>query len=152
MQRSFGRKMPPVFPSSLPEFFFMREMWMKKHLEAVDVFTAPSRFMIDHYAKWGIEADRIRHIPNGQSDYSNGLRFRDERQAKNRFGFFGQFVDNKGVHVIPRLWIICALRGFTDFIVELNGTIFAMPAKHGELVLRNFWSEKRNGRTTNKTS
>ncbi len=49
----------------------MRELWMKKHFEAVDVFTTPSQFMIDHYTKWGIDAGRIRHVPNGQADYSD---------------------------------------------------------------------------------
>jgi glycosyltransferase involved in cell wall biosynthesis len=109
------------FPDRSPEFFFMREMWMKKHLEAVDVFTTPSHFMIDHYTKWGIDAGRIHHIPNGQADYSAGIQCQDERPTKNRFGFFGQFVDNKGVHVILEAVEHLRESGFTEFVVELNG-------------------------------
>ena len=116
-----GVRCHQCFPELSPEFFFMRELWMKKHLEAVDVFTTPSRFMIEHYTKWGIDADRIRHIPNGQADYSNGIALHEERRARNRFGFFGQFIDNKGVHVILEAVEHLRASGFTDFVVELNG-------------------------------
>jgi glycosyltransferase involved in cell wall biosynthesis len=109
------------FPDLSPEFFFMRELWMKKHFEAVDVFTTPSRFMIEHYKKWGIDGDRIRYIPNGQADYSTGVALQQKRTARNRFGFFGQFVDNKGVHVILEAVEYLRASGFIDFVVELNG-------------------------------
>jgi glycosyltransferase involved in cell wall biosynthesis len=109
------------FPDLSPEFFFMRELWMKRHFEAVDVFTTPSRFMIDHYTKWGIDPDRIRHIPNGQADYSVGTAVDQKRPVRNRFGFFGQFVDNKGVHVILEAVEHLRASGFTNFVVELNG-------------------------------
>jgi glycosyltransferase involved in cell wall biosynthesis len=116
-----GIRCHQCFPDLTPEFFFMREMWMKKHFEVVDVFTTPSRFMIDHYTKWGINADRIRHIPNGQADYSGGVTVRQERAKRNRFGFFGQFVDNKGLHVILEAVEHLRAADFTDFVVELNG-------------------------------
>ena len=116
-----GIRCHQCFPELTPEFFFIREMWMKKHFEAVDVFTTPSRFMIDHYTKWGIKADRIRHIPNGQADYSAGVALRQKRSKRNRFGFFGQFVDNKGLHVILEAVEHLREADFTDFVVELNG-------------------------------
>ena len=116
-----GVRCHQCFPELSPEFFFTREMWMKKHFEAVDVFTTPSRFMIEHYAKWGIHSDRIRHIPNGQADYSDGIELKDDRPLRNRFGFFGQFVDNKGVHVILEAVELLRASGFSDFVVELNG-------------------------------
>jgi glycosyltransferase involved in cell wall biosynthesis len=116
-----GVRCHQCFPDLSPEFFFLREMWTKKHFEAVDVFTTPSRFMINHYTKWGIGADRIRHIPNGQADYSAGVTLQEGRAAKNRFGFFGQFVDNKGVHVILEAVEHLRTSGFTNFVVELNG-------------------------------
>ena len=109
------------FPDLSPEFFFTREMWMKRHFEAVDIFTTPSRFMIDFYTKWGISSKLIRHIPNGQADYSEGITLHQERAKRNRFGFFGQFVDNKGVHVILEAVELLRAQGFTDFVVELNG-------------------------------
>ena len=110
------------FPDRTPEQFFMRELWFKKHLEAVDLFTTPSRFMIEHYVRWGLDPARIRHVSNGQTDYGAGHRDApDPKGQRNRFGFFGQLVDNKGVHVILDAVTLLRAEGFTDFAVEING-------------------------------
>lgn len=109
------------FPDIPPEQFFVRERWMKKHLESVDVFTTPSRFMIKHYTDWGIDPKRIFHVGNAQRNRGM-IEVADEpRTKRNRFGFFGQMVDVKGIHVI--LGAVTHLRasGFTDFVVEING-------------------------------
>jgi glycosyltransferase involved in cell wall biosynthesis len=123
------------FPDLTPEFFFLREMWLKKHLEAVDVFTVPSRFMIDHYARWGIDPDRVHHIPNGQVDHSGGEIPVTTRERRNRFGFFGQMVDNKGVHVILEAVEYLRAAGFADFVVEINGDNlrYASEARRNEI-------------------
>ena len=109
------------FPDRGPEQFFMREMWMKKHLAAVDVFTTPSRFMIDHFVRWGIPKEKIVHVTNGQRDYSKGILITSGRKKRNRFGFFGQLVDAKGVQIILRAVRQLRAEGFVDFVVEING-------------------------------
>jgi glycosyltransferase involved in cell wall biosynthesis len=109
------------FPDRGPEHFFMREMWFKRHLSAVDAFTVPSRFMIERYASWGLDPARITHVTNGQPDYSNGHIALSPRAKRNRFGFFGQLVDNKGVWVILQAVQQLRAEGFTDFVVEING-------------------------------
>ncbi len=109
------------FPNIGPEQFFMREMWMKKHLAAADLYTCPSRFMIEHYVNWGLDRDSIHHVTNGQRDYSGGVAVTNDRAKRNRFGFFGQMVDNKGVWVILRAIEQLRAEGFQDFTVEING-------------------------------
>ena len=109
------------FPETGPEQFFMREMWMKRHLSVIDVFTCPSRFMIEHYVNWGLDRDKIRHVTNGQRDYSGGVALHDARTRRNRFGFFGQMVDNKGVWVILKAIEQLRAEGFRDFTIEING-------------------------------
>jgi glycosyltransferase involved in cell wall biosynthesis len=109
------------FPERQPESFFVREMWMKKHLSAVDAFTVPSRFMIDHYVTWGLDPSRITHVTNGQPDYNKGRLPAGKRAKRNRFGFFGQFVDNKGVWLLLQAVQQLRAQGFSDFVVELNG-------------------------------
>jgi len=116
-----GVRCHQCLPEQPPEFFFMREMWFKRHLEAVDVFTTPTRFMIEHFARWGIDPNRMVHVPNGQADYSRGVALVEQRATRNRFGFFGQLVDNKGVHVILEAVELLRGAGFTDFVVEING-------------------------------
>ncbi|MGO9991030.1 MAG: glycosyltransferase family 4 protein [Steroidobacteraceae bacterium] len=108
------------FPELPPEQFFMRERWMKKHLEVVDVFTCPSRFMIKHYADWGLDPKRIVHVANVQQNRGGKLK-PEPRARRNRFGFFGQFVDVKGLHVLLRAVEHLRADGFTQFTVELNG-------------------------------
>src|SRR5262249_54753150 len=111
-----GVRCHQCLPEQAPDFFFLREMWMKKHLEAVDVFTTPTQFMIDHYARWGIARERLTVVPNGQADYADAGAAK-ERATRNRFGFFGQLIDNKGVHVILEAVDLLRTGGFTDFVV-----------------------------------
>jgi glycosyltransferase involved in cell wall biosynthesis len=111
------------FPERGPEQFFLREMWVKRHFEAVDVFTTPSRFMIEHYVTWGLPRDRIVHVTNGQPNYAAGRPARETTPParRNRFGFFGQLVDNKGVWLLLEAVTLLRAEGFVDFAIEING-------------------------------
>ncbi|MBV9153244.1 MAG: glycosyltransferase, partial [Alphaproteobacteria bacterium] len=113
------------FPERSPEDFFVRKLWLQSHLGAIDAFTCPSRFMLDHYADWGIARERLFYVTNGQRDYAAGHSVapgrNDTRERYNRFGFFGQIVDAKGVHIILRAVELLRAEGFTDFAVEING-------------------------------
>lgn len=123
------------FPDRQPESFFVRDMWFKKHLEAVDTFTVPTRFMIEHFVTWGIDPEKIVHVSNGQPDYSRGRLLSDKRTKRTRFGFFGQLIDNKGVWVLIKAVQQLRAEGFTDFVVELNGDNlqYASPARRAEI-------------------
>jgi glycosyltransferase involved in cell wall biosynthesis len=122
-------------PERPPEHYFMREMWMKRHLEAVDVFTTPSRFMISHYAAWGLDENKFVHVTNGLLPRGAALPPASKGARRNRFGFFGQMVDAKGLHVLLEAVALLRAGGFTDFIVEINGDNlhFASPARRAEI-------------------
>ena len=109
------------FPHLPPEHFSLRKMWFMRHLQDVDVFTCPSSFMIDRYVAWGLDAGNIRHVTNGLPDCTGGSIFPAFDGPKNRFGFFGQMVDIKGIQIILRAVAILREQGFTNFKVELNG-------------------------------
>jgi glycosyltransferase involved in cell wall biosynthesis len=126
--RASGVRCHQCFPEHPPETFFMREKWMKQHLAAVDVFTTPSRFMQEHFITWGLDPARLHHVSNGQRDYAAGVASpvvdvdeTGESPKRNRFGFFGQMVDNKGVWLILRAVDQLRAEGFDDFVVEING-------------------------------
>ncbi len=134
------------FPERSPEDFFLRKMWLQAHLARIDAFTCPSRFMLDHYADWGIERHRLFHVDNGQSNYAGNADPAGRHTAgvptsvptddrANRFGFFGQMIDAKGVHILLRAVDILRAEGFTGFTVELNGDnlSFASPAIQAEI-------------------
>ena len=53
------RRCNECYPGVSTQQFFMREMFIKAHLENVDLFLAPSRFLRQRYIEWGIPAERI---------------------------------------------------------------------------------------------
>lgn len=113
----------------------MREMWMKRHLEAVDVFTTPSRFMIKHFTDWGLDEAKFVQVTNGREISQAHNVAQEVRTVRNRFGFFGQLVDVKGVQVIFEAVTILRAEGFTDFVVEINGDNiqFASPKRRAAI-------------------
>jgi len=123
----------------------MREMWVKRHLSVMDAYTTPSRFMIEHYVRWGLDRDKITHVTNGQRDYSLGQSIIEPRDSKrNRFGFFGQMVDNKGVWLILRAVQILRGEGFTDFTIEINGDNLKYASDARRKEIENFRREEEN--------
>ncbi len=121
-------------PEQPPEHYLRRELWMKTHLQAVDIFTTPSRFMIQHFVTWGIPAEKFVQVTNGRTLPPRRSAAETTRR-RNRFGFFGQLVDAKGLPVILQAVTILRAEGFTDFTVEINGDNirFASPEKRAEI-------------------
>lgn len=130
------------FPNRPPEDFSLRKMWFMRHLQEVDIFTCPSSFMIDRYVAWGIDAEKIRHVSNGQADCTHGSMLPAFDGPKNRFGFFGQMVDIKGIQIILRAVAILREQGFTNLKVELNGDNlrYATPVVRKEI--EDFFAEE----------
>ncbi len=115
------------FPDRPPEDFLLRKMWLMRHLEQVDRFACPTRFMIEHYVKWGLARDKVFHVSNGQRSYAmnppraNGTAQLNGAGPKVRFGFFGQLHDTKGLHIVLRAVDLLRAEDITDFHVEING-------------------------------
>ena len=108
-------------PNHTPDHFMMRKMWFMRHLSVVDRFACACRFQIDHHAAWGIDRSKIFYVRHGQLNQAPAILPPAPEGPKNRFGFFGQFIDAKGVHIILRAAHILRSQGFTDFTIELNG-------------------------------
>ncbi len=122
------------FPDRGPEQFLLRKLWFGRHFGQVDAFTCPSRFMIPHFTRWGIPPEKISHVTNGQHNYASTGKLPAASAGRNHFGFFGQYVDVKGVQVILRAVALLRAEGFTRFSVELNGDNirYASPAIRAE--------------------
>jgi glycosyltransferase involved in cell wall biosynthesis len=76
--------------------------------------------MISHYAAWGLDETKFVHVTNGQLGRLR-VAAAPVPVQRNRFGFFGQLVDVKGLHVLLEAVTLLRAQGFTDFIVEING-------------------------------
>ena len=121
------------FPALSPEAFFLRTLWVKRHFSVVDRFTTPSRFMIEPFVTWGLARETITEVTNGQRDYATGAR--GSAAIGNRFGFFGQMVDNKGVWLILEAVEQLRAEGFDDYFIEINGDnlVYASQTRRAEI-------------------
>jgi glycosyltransferase involved in cell wall biosynthesis len=91
------------FPSISPQTFFMRTQLIKSHLEMVDRFIAPSRFLMERFVDWGIPSERMICEDYGRSigDARTETRSHTDppRRWPDRIGYFGQLSAFKGVTV-----------------------------------------------------
>ena len=63
-------------------------------------------------------------IPNGQANLGTTFDRSQHSRQVNRFGFFGQFIDNKGVDVILDALLLLAKEQrlpAAGIVVEING-------------------------------
>ncbi|MGI4954840.1 MAG: glycosyltransferase family 4 protein [Janthinobacterium lividum] len=88
------------FPSRTPAQMFGRERHVKDHLLLADAFVAPSRFLMDRYTAWGLPAERFHVIENGLDGVPVPPRALPEGGRRDRFGFFGQVTEFKGLPVL----------------------------------------------------
>ena len=96
------------FPDLRPEFMTLRADRLKAMLAECDNFIFPSEFLAERYVDWGLEAEKCVVIPNGQINLAPQFDRRQHSRQVNRFGFFGQYIDNKGIDVILEALIILA--------------------------------------------
>jgi glycosyltransferase involved in cell wall biosynthesis len=112
------------FPDLRPELFTLRAARLKAVLSECDIFAFPSEFLAERYVDWGLPADKCIAIANGLADLSTDFDKTQHSRFVNRFGFFGQFIDNKGVDVILEALLILAREKrvpAAGLIVEING-------------------------------
>lgn len=133
------------FPDRAPEEFFMRKRWLQHHLAAVDAFTCPSRFMVQRYVDWGLDARRVTHVANGQRNYAAASATSEPARqgTRNRFGFFGQMVDVKGVVLLLEAVDLLRNEGFTDFRIEINGGNLQFASAAAREAITKFQEEER---------
>lgn len=100
------------FPQHSPEDFLLRERFIRSHLAGVDEFITPSEFLRQRYIRWGLPAERIHMLENGQAP----LRAPDapaeppSAGAAHRFAFFGQINRWKGLDLLLDAMLLLAKR------------------------------------------
>lgn len=81
--------------------FLLREYFLKSFFEIVDHFISPSHFLKQRYIDWGIAAEKITVLENGQEPALNIVnRDISATDYKIRFGYFGQLNPYKGIDVL----------------------------------------------------
>jgi glycosyltransferase involved in cell wall biosynthesis len=118
------------FPEHSPADFFMREKYIKRNLQAVDHFIAPSHFLKQRYVEWGLSADSVSVIENGQ----NGalipiIDLSVKQMTRTRFAFFGQINEFKGVDVLLEAISLVPKPLRRKMSIEIHGANLALQSK-----------------------
>ncbi|MBN9024944.1 MULTISPECIES: glycosyltransferase family 4 protein [Kaistia] len=108
------------FPEVAADQFLLRERYLKTLLTTVDRFVSPSAFLRDRFIAWGLDADKIDVISNGQPDGGRVPSLREDGAPRNIFGYFGNLNPWKGGTVLldaaERL-----IGSGTDFELRIHG-------------------------------
>lgn len=123
------------FPEISPEMFQLREDWVKHAFSVFDAFITPTDFVRRRYTQWGLPANKLHVVTNAQQDYSTfDARVPYQRlvtsSQRNRFGFFGQLVDVKGIQVVFDALELYAKTHTQPVTLDINGANlnYASPA------------------------
>ena len=118
------------FPEHSPADFFMREKYIKRNLQAVDHFIAPSHFLKQRYVQWGLSADSVSVIENGQSGGSIPIVDLSVKQIpRTRFAFFGQINEFKGVDVLLEAISLVPKSLRTKMSIDIHGANLPLQSK-----------------------
>lgn len=89
------------YPERKPTDYFLRKRYIKSHFDLVDHFVSPSHFLKERYVDWGVDADKISVIENGQPPAEKlPPRPLTEGEGRLRFAYFGQLSPFKGLDVL----------------------------------------------------
>jgi glycosyltransferase involved in cell wall biosynthesis len=115
------RRCHECFPDISPQDFFLRERFVKSHMEQVDMFLAPSRFLLERYVDWGIPREQIRFEDYGRLPQERAAEAeRGPDAPRNRIGFFGQLNYYKGVNILLEAMTLLNEQG-VDAHLSLHG-------------------------------
>lgn len=86
-------------PKRSADFFALRAARIKAALNVCDAFVFPSRFLARLHVEWGLEPRKCVVIPHGVAFPVAKFDRTQHSPQVNRFAFFGQMIDNKGVDI-----------------------------------------------------
>jgi glycosyltransferase involved in cell wall biosynthesis len=93
------RRCNRCYPEWSPQQFFLRERLIKSHLANVDAFLAPSQFLLERYAEWGIPRDKLRFEEYGRLPQQRFEQSENGR-PRTRLGYFSAITPFKGLEVL----------------------------------------------------
>jgi glycosyltransferase involved in cell wall biosynthesis len=94
------RRCHQCYPEFAPQAFFLRKQLIQSQFAAVDMFIAPSHFLLDRYVDWGVPRERIMLEDHGFPPATPVPA--PDRDPRNRFAFFGVMTPFKGIDVALR--------------------------------------------------
>jgi len=110
------------FPNITPDSFWLRKRFIKSYFDLIDHFVAPSEFLRSRYIEWGLPADRVTMIENGQA-YPEKAPPRPLKsgEGRTRFAFFGQLNPYKGIDVLLSAAAALSEQAKSEITIEIHG-------------------------------
>jgi glycosyltransferase involved in cell wall biosynthesis len=93
------RRCHECFPEKSPSEFFYRKQFALSHFAEVDLFLAPSNYLLERYVDWGLPAEKIRFEDYGRLPVER-VDPPKERRRRDRIAYFGQLSHFKGIDVL----------------------------------------------------
>jgi glycosyltransferase involved in cell wall biosynthesis len=95
------RRCAECFTESSEQDFFLRQRFIRAHLDQVDLFLAPSHFLLERYVDWGIPREKMRFEECGRPPALPVAEDAGDR-SRNRLGFFGEMseFDFEGTEIL----------------------------------------------------
>ncbi len=115
------------FPDLPRSDFFLRQRYIERFFDLVDVFVSPSQFLADRYVAWGVSASKIVVLENLMPPPEPAPAVRVPASGPLRIGFFGQISGLKGINVIFDAAAALAADAVTDISFEVFGDYRGQP-------------------------
>ncbi len=115
------------YPEIAADKFLLREKHIKAMFSLIDVFIAPSQFLRERYVSWGLPAEKIVVIRNGQPavlrkhDSTQEQTGAAESRPRRTFGYFGNLNPYKGILIALAAVRRLADAGEHDFSLQIHG-------------------------------
>jgi glycosyltransferase involved in cell wall biosynthesis len=117
------RRCHECFPEISKGEFYMRKRFIQSHLSLVDCFIAPSEYVAERYAQWGLDRSKIVVKASHRQPIevsADDLEHPGAGRARNRFAYFGQLNPYKGADVL--------LRAMDELGEDFEGELFLFGA------------------------
>jgi glycosyltransferase involved in cell wall biosynthesis len=112
------------FPEISAQDFFMRELFIKSFFNLVDYFVCPSQFLRDRYVAWGLPAEKMLVLENGQPRKSRMAQDQSpEEGGERRFVVLGQLSRLKGTLVVLEAVRLLPEAVRKKIKVEIHGSV-----------------------------
>jgi glycosyltransferase involved in cell wall biosynthesis len=112
------------FPNISPQEFFMRELWVKSFLNLCDRFICPSAFLRDRYVEWGLPAEKMSVLENGQPPRPvPAATETPDGSLRTRFVILGQLSRLKGTLVLLEAARLLPKRVRDLVSIEIHGSM-----------------------------
>ena len=110
--------------------YILRRRLFQSFFEHVDTFVTPTSYVRDRFVDWGLARDKIEVIPNGHRQIGKQPVKASCSTRANVFGFFGQYVDAKGIDVLIDAGVRAARQTDNDIRIRVFGgnKVFASEA------------------------